>query len=114
MNRITLPEASKERYVTPYLPDDVKDEIWVWRQSGKAAFIRVVPQTANEEDCRNCAGVGVVYVSFCSAGPFKYAPGSLATYFEGGPMAGAGWYTIEETKSYPCPHCQNRPIPAGE
>lgn len=106
MQKISVPEATKEIFMTPYLPEEAKKAIRTWKSlEGRPVFIRVVPQTGDKHACKNCSGNGYVYVSFCSAGPFRYAPGSLATWYDGGPDYAKGWYTIKETAAYECPHC---------
>lgn len=106
MQKVTLPEATKENFVTPYLPESAKGDIKAARFEGKPCFIRVMPQTGDVHACKNCSGNGYVYVSYCEAGPFRYAPGSLATWFDGDGRNGKGWYKIAETVAYKCPECQ--------
>ena len=57
-------------------------------------------------------------VSCCSKGPTQ-SPITMAkpsTYYEGGPKFDKGWYLIERTISYICPHCNGNPesIPSEE
>jgi len=95
-----------DKYVTPYLPEDAVQDIRAWRQSGKKAFQKVLPQARGA--CGNCAGVGYVYVVFANGGPFARLPGGLATWYDGGSDAGEGWYTYARAdglRAYPCPHC---------
>jgi len=105
--KIALPEATEPQYITPYLPADAEQDIEICERSGKAAFIKVIAQSANAEECKNCAGIGFIYVSFCRAGPIKYHPGSgsIGIWHDGDHLHGRGWYVVGETRAYPCPHC---------
>ena len=91
--------------ITPYLPPTARNEIAAWKASGRTAFIRAATPLPNVQ-CKNCADLGYVYVTFCRAGPMKRVPGSgIAVYYDGGADAGKGWYVVDHTKAFACPHC---------
>lgn len=96
--------------ITPYLPEAAKIDIAEWKAKGKRVFQRVPEQNRNGQTrCRNCGDLGAVYVSFIKAGPFDRVPSSKKplTYCEGGHLVGKGWYIINRTKGYDCPHCED-------
>ena len=103
--------------VTPYLPVDAKQEMRGWERGKKPTFARVMEQYPNAK-CKNCGDRGFIMVSYCGKGP-TFAPITTAKaslYFEGNAQFGKGWYQIERTISYICPHCKGVPenVPVGE
>jgi len=100
-------------YVIPYLPSRVKTEANDWRKKGRAVFQRII-STREDVLCRNCGDVRYIYLSFCKAGPFQSAPSTKAvvTWFDGDNINGKGFYIVENTVAYSCPHCEQG-IPNG-
>lgn len=87
--------------IIPALPNAAQLEVLAHQRTKKLAVYRIV-SAVEDAVCRNCMDEGVVYVSFLGAGPTK-APITTkvpSTWVE------HGWYVIENTKAYPCPHCQ--------
>lgn len=106
-----------ETFVAPYLPQEAKDKIRVWEMNGKIAVQRIVPNSSSAK-CKNCQDHGVVYVSFLGKGPTK-APLTTkkpSTYLEGNGRVGEGWYIVDTTVGYICPHCDGNPeaLPPAE
>lgn len=102
-------------YLTPYLPPAAKIEVQTHERMGKLVVHRILEGKENDA-CKNCAGEGVVYVSFLGSGPAKTPLTNLkpSTWVEKSERNGAGWYVIERTAGYPCPHCQGaRSIPVA-
>ena len=114
-SRTGCPEASMTNFVTPYLPKSGLEELKGWVKAGKPAFHRCIQQPAEwlapgsaASKCRNCAGVGQLFVSLCLL-PARQSPFSgrkKGTYFEGNQKFYKGWYEIYSTVEYDCPHCQ--------
>lgn len=105
------------KFITPYLPQDAIDRIKLWQASKKVAVQRVVPVNYGAK-CQNCQDHGVVYVSFLGSGPSR-APITIkhpSTYVEGNGKIMEGWYIIENTIGFVCPHCNGNPesIPQEE
>lgn len=114
---------TNEQYVTPYLPAEAHEHAREWKRRGNTNVVlqRVLSALRVEmEDgtlitarCQNCQDVGFVYVSFCRAGPFRYAPGhkrgEVITWYDGDPLE-TGWYIVVKTQEYTCPHCKGKPM----
>ena len=101
-------------YIAPYLTPQATADAKNWRARGKAVFQMVV-ETREDAECRNCSDVRYIYLSFCKAGPFQTAPSTKAvvTWFDGNNIYGKGFYIVENTVAYPCPHCEQEvPMPA--
>ena len=105
------------KYITPSVGKDIELRIQQWvKAKGKPAFIRVFRQSEDPRDCKNCAGSGRIYVSYCAQGPWD-APSIVfsgrgankkampMTWFDGDGIHYKGWYCIEETVPYDCPRC---------
>ena len=95
--------------LTPYLSKETEPAIRLSFQNHHPAFLRVVdlPDTFTPDYCRNCAGLGTNVVQFTKSGPAKTPPATTApiVWFDGDGMAGKGWYIIERTVEFTCPHC---------
>ena len=94
-------------YISPYLPPAAKIEVTQHERAGKLVVHRLV-EGKEADACRNCAGEGLLYLSFLGAGPTKTPITNIkpSTWVEASERNGAGWYVIERTAAYPCPHCQ--------
>lgn len=69
-------------------------------------FMRVLAQTPAGK-CKNCAGAGWLFITFCKNGPYKTPPAiDVGTWWEGNGQFPKGWYTVEDTISYECPACK--------
>ena len=76
------------------------------RSERAPAFVRVLRHDPDAA-CQNCAGYGVILISFCKYGPSD-APltnRKASTYFSGNGHFGKGWYLIEQTLAIACPRC---------
>lgn len=94
--------------ILPTLPDAAKSDVRAWNATKRKAARRViVGMGVDGLTCKNCAGLGEVYISFLGAGPTKAPVTSKkpSTHIDG-----EGWYLIEDTKGYPCPACSGEQI----
>ena len=99
-------------YVTPYLSKTAKFDVRQHEAQRKLVVHKVLE--SKEGTCPNCAGEGIVYLSFLGAGPSKVPITTKApsTFVEKSERNGEGWFVIERTQGYLCPACQGeRPIP---
>jgi hypothetical protein len=55
----------------------------------------------NENDCKNCGGVGYLYLFLATAGPFVASPAGVNKWDENLQK----WW-VGETKAFKCPICQ--------
>jgi hypothetical protein len=65
--------------------------------------------------CPNCDGMEMVYIRLAEAGPYK-TPGSgknISTWYDGDGQYGKGWYIIDRTIGFECPHCKGKPYTPG-
>ena len=96
--------------ITPYLPKFAELAINEHYKSTKQpAFLKAVDLNPNYTCyCQNCAGLGMIFVQFAEKGPFHEIPMTrkAITYFEGDGVSGKGWYIIEKTENFTCPHCK--------
>jgi len=106
---VSLPEVRRV-IMAPYLPPAALAEVRGWEKSGKRAFVKAVERDANYAGCKNCAGIGYVFVTLADAGPFRMTPLTRKplTWFEGDGVSGKGWYIVNRTLEYICPECQAR------
>ena len=108
------------KYISPAVGKDIELRIREWEKAkGKPVFVRVFRQSEDGSDCKNCAGAGRIYVSYCAKGPWD-APSIVfsgrgankkampMTWFDGNGIYYKGWYVIEETVPYDCPRCNGR------
>lgn len=100
-------------YITPYLPQAALNDATEWSRKKKVVFQKVLPEVHGAK-CRNCQDAEFVLVSFCRAGPFREVPnhrvGEVLTWFDEGPGVGSGWFIVENTITYTCPHCSGKPL----
>ena len=94
--------------ITPYLPEEAKIDARLWQRSGEhnVAFVRALPRSESG-GCQNCGDRGVVYVTF-AVGPPTRTPKGIARpscWFDGDGRVAKGWYEIDRTRAFPCPHC---------
>ena len=95
-------------FSTPSVPDQAIREKKAWENRYKRpALISVFEQQQHARFCKNCAGMGAVYITFCEAGPSDvvYSGKKPSTYFEGNGRFGKGWYLIGDTQAYKCGMC---------
>jgi hypothetical protein len=57
------------------------------------------------DDCKNCGGVGFLYLFVATSGPFHAPPSSGIGKWD---EAIQKWW-VGQTHSYPCPVCQVKP-----
>lgn len=98
-----------DEYIAPYLPPEAVAQVKGWAAAKKIAVQRIVARR-NGSECENCQDVGVVYVSFLGRGPTR-TPITIkkpSTYVEADGQVRAGWYVIDHTLGYECPHCHGR------
>ncbi len=95
--------------------DRLKNAVKHWEQSKKKpAFIREMAQLPKREQsesyCKNCAGMGVHYVTFTNGGAFQSPPSGNAPtlYWDGKDKSQwrEGWYSVDNSEAYECPTCQ--------
>jgi hypothetical protein len=103
-------------FVTPYLPEEAIAHMRSWQAKGKIATVCAFEKHP-QPICGNCQDMGIVYVSFLGDGPTVTPPTirKAATYLEadGEKHRRGGWYIIEQTAGYWCPHCHGgKDIPA--
>jgi len=92
--------------ITPYLPKMAEMAI---KDHPRPCFIRAVELDDRYTGyCRNCAGLGVVLISFSDSGPFHDIPTTRKpiTFFDGDGQTGKGWYILGKTEEFTCPHCK--------
>ena len=94
-------------YIAPYLPPIARVEVQQ-HEAGKKLCVHRIVESHGDESCKNCAGEGIVYLSFLGAGPTRLPlPGTRpSTFVPASEKNGEGWFIIEKTSGYPCPHCQ--------
>ena len=113
-------------FITPALPEQALRRGAAWEREYKMpVFARVLEQVTDPAACKNCAGAGIVYLSFAS--DFLYdtpkivaqskAVGEKAerktsykplTYFEGNERFRKGWWVIAETAVFNCSFCEGK------
>lgn len=98
--------------VTPALPKDAEIIIERWqREKRMPVFIMAVAPDYGALNCRNCNGLGTIYIKLSKSGPYRspMSPKIPVTYFEGNGVFGKGWYVIEKILDFTCPVCQGVP-----
>ena len=96
--------------ITPYLPKEAELAIKDWLRNHPAAFVMANDRGDNWDDtyCRNCAGMGIISIRFADKGPYKFVPQTdrAITWFDGDGITRKGWYILEPTRGFTCPHCK--------
>jgi len=95
-------------YITPYLSDAAKEGVRNWERNHKMPVFAFAFDHATGNACKNCNGIGGVYLHFIKAGPYS-SPSiakSVVTWFDGDGVYGKGWYVVGETMAFPCPECE--------
>lgn len=91
-------------FVTPYLAAAAKHTVNNWqRQTKMPALVLAFDQAPT--GCRNCSGIGKMFIRLCNAGPFQAPPHGVITWYEGNGQFGKGWYVVEDTIILECPEC---------
>ena len=100
--------------ITPYINDsETKLAQTYMRTHKQPVFVMAVDLDDRYSGyCRNCAGIGFIYVRMMRAGPFKDVPTTkdIITWFDGNEYFGKGWYIQGNTMSLICPHCKGGSI----
>jgi len=103
----TAPIRGWGEYITPAYPPEAYALAASWESSHRKPAIALSFQNQYPGQCKNCGGLGGVYMRLTNAGPYStpLGLGQISTYFEGNERFGRGWYAVDKTYSYPCPDC---------
>ena len=84
----------------PKLPPDAVADLNLCKAQSRRAYIKT--HENHNYSCPNCGDIGLIFLQYEKAGPFKtpLARDVCAWHDD-------AWYKVE-TRSYPCPVCQNR------
>ena len=106
-----MTDTDSSKFIIPDVGEKAKMRMIEWEKMSKPAFVRVHQQdNENSKSCKNCAGMGLIYISFC-AGRANDTPEDKKrphTWFDGNEKYFKGWYAIENTLGFPCVKCSGR------